>query len=245
MKRHVTGECLYKLKVYMSVASTRTEAYKRLAEEYGVSVAAIKTAASRACLTLPPHSLQYSFTIEEEDAIAAICIKNARQGTPLTIPDFIEMLSRYKNFPDGHRFSRHFVSDFVDRHSSLLKIGAGKVTSPTRSLDNMDKLTEKFIADLTPLIESNTLNKNNMFVFDETIIGDSDVKQLFIGERRKSGGGSITVFKRRSKALGCFIPFSKCDGTTPFRVFITKDGKPEESGDSPSKPVPNVKVIRT
>jgi len=74
-----------------------------------------------------------------------------------------------------------------------------------------------------------------MFVFDETIIGDQDYQQLCLGERRKSGGGSPTVYKKRGSVAGSFIPISKCDGTTPFRVFIARDVRGKKRGSSGGK----------
>lgn len=72
------------------------------------------------------------------------------------------------------------------------------------------------------------MNKRNTFVFDETVIGDSNSPPVVIGERRKSGGGNINVLRIREKTLGCYIPFSMPDGTTPFRVFIFKSGSGKE-----------------
>ena len=68
------------------------------------------------------------------------------------------------------------------------------------------------------------MNKRNTFVFDETVIGDCCKIPLVIGQRQKSGGGNINVLRIREKALGCYIPFSMPDGSTPFRVFIFKSG---------------------
>ena len=56
------------------------------------------------------------------------------------------------------------------------------------------------------------------------VIGDSLYVPVVIGERRNSGGGNINVLRIREKALGCYIPFSMANGTTPFRVFIFKSG---------------------
>ena len=66
--------------------------------------------------------------------------------------------------------------------------------------------------------------KRNTFVFDETVIGDCCGIPVVIGERRNSGGGSINVLFFCEKALGCYIPFSVPDCSTPLRVFIFKSG---------------------
>jgi len=73
-------------------------------------------------------------------------------------------------------------------------------------------------------MKRNTLNKNNPVVFDETVIGNNSYVPVVIGERRKSGRSNMNVLRIREKALGCYIPFSMPDGTTPFRVFIFKSG---------------------
>ena len=56
---------------------------------------------------------------------------------------------------------------------------------------------------------------------DETVIGDSVAVPLVIGERRKSGGDSNNFVHTRQARLGCFIPFSMLDGTTPLPRFLS------------------------
>ena len=225
----------------MSNASTRRGAYAKVAEEFGVSVGAIKMMASRAGLTSRVHSLQYSFAKKEEEGIVAICIKYARRGEPLTVHDFIELVSRYKKYPKNRRFSRTFVR----RHRTSLCMKPGKLTSPTRVSDLRLQQTEEFINKLDPLFERNIINKKNLFVFDETVIGESDVQQLVVGEHRKSGGGNINVFKKRIPALGSFTPFSRCDGTTPFRVFVQRVGKSPKRGRPKRGTVHKEKAVHT
>ena len=118
--------------------------------------------------------------------------------------------------------------DFIEKHKEALSSKPAKVTSPARSSDVMDKNVEEFIAEFSPVAESGTII-NNLFVFDETIIGDPDVKQVLVGERRTSGGGNVNVYEKRGTVLGCFLPFSRCDGTTPFRVFVSKDASLKNS----------------
>ena len=59
MQKKVTSEVLYRLKWYMSNASTRNEAYQNVSGEYHISVSTIKNAASKAGITSPMHSLRY------------------------------------------------------------------------------------------------------------------------------------------------------------------------------------------
>ncbi len=70
----------------------------------------------------------------------------------------------------------------------------------------MDQETEKFIAEVEPLIDRNTINKKNLFAFDETLIGDPVGKQLRIGETAKGLVVETSMcFQKRGKALGTFI----------------------------------------
>ncbi len=226
----------------MSDPSTRDTAYLRTAEEFGTTVDALRMDASRAGIVSKFKSMRYSFGPKSEDALKQICMKYARRGKPLTIPEFIELASRFKGLPKNERISRGFVTKFIKRHGKILWTKPGKVTSPMRSSDVMIQEGEKFISDLDPLFMTNTVNKNNLFVLDETVIGDCDCRQLFIGERRNSGGGNINVYRKRGKALGCFIPFSLCDGSSPFRVFISKEGSRIKAAASEpeSEPVADV-----
>lgn len=243
MPRAATKERLKKLKYYMSNPSTRDTAYLRVAEEYDTSVAALRMAASRAGMVSQFDSLRFSFSPRSEEALRQVCLKYARRGMPLTIHDFIELASRFKDFPKSEKISRHFVRDFIGRHGNILWSKPGKATSPKRSSDVMEQETDKFISDVDPLFEKNTINKSNLFVFDETVIGDSGVMLFCMGERRDSGGGNINAYRKRGKALGCFVPFSLCDGSTPFRVFITKEGSSGKDAASEPQPKPVAKVV--
>ena len=151
-------------------------------------------------------------------------------------------MRKYKSFAETDRISRHFVSDFVKRHDDTLGCNPGKITSSKCSSDVMDQYTDSFIAGIASLFEQKTINNKNLFVCDETMIGDPDVKQLRVGKHRKSGGGNITLFNKRGKVLGCFLPFSRCDGTTPFRVYVTKEKRKKETAVSEVQPDPVIKV---
>ena len=214
---------LREIKKYKRRASTRRNLYPFLAEKYEVSRAYVRLVASRAKLTSREHSLMCVFSEEEEDALVKVCIAYSRRNEAFTIPDFITIASFFKGITEKcDFFSRSFVRTFRGRHSDLLKIQKGKITSPTRNAENMLELTQEFISGLNSSMVSHTINKNNLFVFDETIVGDSISLPLVIGERRKSGGGNLNVVYTREKALCSYIPFSMPDGTTPFRVYIFK-----------------------
>ena len=120
------------------------------------------------------------------------------------------------------------MSGFLRRHDKVVQNSYGKITSPIRCRDTTQEKTKEFISLINRYRRKNTLNKRNTFVFDETIIGDSCRIPLVIGERGKCGGGNINVIRIREKALGCYIPFSMPDGSTPFRVFILRSGSKKE-----------------
>ena len=84
---------LYKLKLYAKRAHTRKGAYALISRNTGRTVNSLRVAASREGLTSRRHSLQFAFSEKEEEALVTACIVHARQGTPLTIRDFIQMAS--------------------------------------------------------------------------------------------------------------------------------------------------------
>ena len=217
---------LYKIRCKMRRSSTRRHLYSTLSEETGRSQGSLRVAAHRAGLTSRAHSLMCSFSQEEEEALLNVCIVFARRGEPFIIDDFLTIASFFnKGFKTGEFFTRSFARSFYMRHSYILTYKKGKITSPIRKVETMLQKTQEFIAMLNSDMVSHKINKNNLFVFDETIIGNSISLPIVIGERRKSGGGAINVFVLNGKALGCYIPFSMPDGSTPFRVYIFRAGK--------------------
>ena len=84
--------------------------------------------------------------------------------------------------------------------------------------------TLDFIASMDEIMATHVINKNNIVVFDETIIKDGGTLPIVIGERKESGGGTVNVIDIKAYPLGCYIPFSMPDGSTPFRVFIFRTG---------------------
>jgi len=223
---------LDKLEEYMRTSSTREQAYRRFAEEFGVTVEAVRNAASQAGLTSWEHSMRCVFSEEEEEMLVCVCLIYARQGTPFTFSLFAELARKVAGRDEDHPFSRHFVSDFVARHPELVK-DYGKITSPTRSPEMMFQMTEEFVDRFSRLVASKKANEKNIFVFDETIIGVSTSQPIVIGEAKPYSGRNINVVKVRESVLGSFIPFSMVDGSTPFRVFIssTKDFPKSEDAE--------------
>ena len=207
----------------MKSASTRHKACSLVAEEFGYSEGNIRKMASKMSLLSSSHSLQFVFSEEEEQVLVRICIVYARQGSPLTIDGFADLASFLAGRDKNHPLSRHFVYDFVDRHEDEIWTKIGKLTSPKRCLSTMLPMTNKFINDFEQLRAEKKLCDKNIFVFDETIIGQKGTLPIVIGERRVSGGGTVNVCRPRERALGSYIPFSTLDGNTPFRVFIINE----------------------
>jgi len=226
VKRRDKQAVLKKCKTLMSRARTRKRFYKNLSEKNGCSLCALRKRISRARLTSKKFSLMCTFSKEEEDALVDVCILCSRDNRPLTIPDFIRLASFFASrFDEAHFFTRSFSRRFLKRHKEVLCKRTGKVTSPTRCSGRMLQKTEEFIEELDPFMASHHMNQKNIVVFDETIIGDDVSLPVFMGERRKSGGGNLNVNEPRQVALGCYIPFSMPNGSTPFRVFIFRTGK--------------------
>ena len=135
-----------------------------------------------------------------------------------------------ENVGESQNFTYGFLYSYIGRHSAVLSTKTGKLTSPTRSSKAMLEKTHEFISSLDRLMALKIINKNNLFVFDETIVGDCVSPPKFVGERRNSGGGNLNVIQTRAPALGSYIPFSMADGSTPFRVFILRTGKKKRKG---------------
>ena len=113
---------------YASHSPDRSTAYLKASRKSGVSVAALRSAASRAGKEKPRRSLKCAFSEEEEDLLEAVCVLYARRGKPLSYNDFIDIATKFAKRDEEHRFSRIFVKEFVRRHESVLRISSGKIT---------------------------------------------------------------------------------------------------------------------
>jgi len=147
-KSQPARECLDDFCRYAAEASTRKGLYGRMLTENGVKKAALCMAAKRAGAVSPTHSLKFTFSEEQEEALAVVCLLHARQGTALRIRDFIELASFLAGKKDGHKFSYRFVHEFVSRHSASICIKSAVITSPKRSLETMKSKTLDFIRAL-------------------------------------------------------------------------------------------------
>ena len=233
-------DCIPQIEEYVKQGFSLTKAFEQVSQETGVSLAALRMAFWREVKESPRRSFKFAFTEEEEKVLVAACMIHAHQGIPLTFRDFIEMASIFAKRDANRPFSRQFVYDFIDRHQDVLCKKNGKITSPTRCLDTTQEKTQDFISLVDMHMKGNTMNKRNIFVFDETTVGDDVSLPIVIGMRRKSGGGNNNVFCIREKKLGCYIPFSMPDGSTPFRVFIFASGSKKEGRILPHALVPTV-----
>ncbi len=225
-----TKQSLALLAEFEGKAETRDHLYQRISAITGLSESSIRAAASRAGLTSSSRSLRCILSEEEEDALVEVCVMRTREGSPLTIPAFIKVASIFaRKGENGPQLTHSFVRGFIKRHSDILCKRKGKITSPKRTYEAMLQKTEDFIDEVNNYMAGNRMNSSNIVVFDETIIGDTVSVPVVIGERRKSGGGTINVTYTRELALGCYIPFSMPDGSTPYRVYIFKSGDLKEN----------------
>ena len=230
-KQSRTKLALIELKKLRRRACTRVNLYRYLSEKYGITEASIRSAASKAGLTNKSTSLRHIFSEKEEEALVEVCVSQARGYKPFTIPVFCRVARMFAGTLTGHqKITRKFVSGFIRRHRSILCKKRGKLTSPKRTSETTLAATQGFIDLLDSKMQSKVINSKNIVVFDETIIGDSVNVPVVIGERRKSGGSNNNYAQTRHASLGCYIPFSMPDGTTPFRVFILKDKDLARSG---------------
>ena len=243
-KKRPARELLSQLEEYVGRSPTRKKAYMALAEKEGISADALRMAAKRGGVIDKEHNLRHMFSKEEEESLVLTCLLYARQYTPLTISAFANLATIFAGKPPGKKISRHFVKDFVDRHTDTLRMSKGKITSSKRNFEEMKQNTIEFIESIYECMGGNRMNKNNIVVFDEIIVGDGVYVPLVIGERRDSGGGNINTLATRERALGCYIPFSMTDGSTPFRVFIFKADK-SDTCDCPVAAVEQIEEEET
>jgi len=173
-------------------------------------------------------------------------LRQARQYRTFTVPVFLRVASRFASKVSKTRvLTRKFLECFVKRHRDVLSMKRGKLTSPTRSLLDMMEKTEGFIASLNSQVQRKAMNERNIVVFDETIIGDSVAVPVVIGEHRRSGGNTNNFAQKQDARLGCYIPFSMPDGTTPFRVFIFTKSSLKNADDNFTVSLPeNEKGLR-
>ena len=207
-----------------SEPSTRGKAYEILSEESGLPVELLRLVVSRDGLTDKANNLHLALSPDRENALVVVCLVYSRAGNPLSIRDFISIASKIAGKSEGEVFSRKFVAGFCERHADVLVKRNGTITSKRRCYEQMLQNTLEFIDALDDIMRLNIINKCNIVVFDETIVGDDFSVPIVIGERKDSAGGNINVVRTRELALGCYIPFSMPDGGTPFRVFIFRTG---------------------
>ena len=104
----------------------------------------------------------------------------------------------------------------------------GKITSPKRCIEAMQKNTEDFVESMEMIMDTNIINKNNIVVFDETVIGEGCAPWIVIAEKKDFAGNNANMSLNLGQRLGTYIPFSMPDGTTPYRVFIFREGNLKE-----------------
>ena len=147
---------------------------------------------------------------------------------PLSFNEFIELTSIFAKEEEGKYFSYSFVSEFVDRHTDVLLKRNERVTSPKRCIDTVQKNTKDFVESMEMILATNIINKNNIVVFYETVIGEDCAPYIVITEEKDFADNNANVCQTRGQRLGTYIPFSMTNGSTPFRVFIFQEGNLKE-----------------
>ena len=164
----------------------------------------------------PGFNPAMKFGPKTESILVAICLQFSAIRRPLDdngLSEMIKMLTKEK-------VSKKWIKDFINRHSSLLVRKRGKLFSPKREKPNLLEETDTFISEWGSLIDSGLVNENNLFVCDETRVGMPTTDKNVIGY---SGLESQHVEEWRGEAFCTFLPFSRANGTTPFRAYIFKN----------------------
>ena len=150
-------------KKYRHIASWRSRAYPYLAEKQDLKESSIRSAASRAGLTSKAASLNHIFSVKEEEALVEVCIRQARQYRPFTIPEFCKVAREFAgSLHKRRKLSRKFVCGFVKRHRKVLHTKKGKITSPKRSTSNTLSKTQVFVASVYRNVRRFRMNSKNL-----------------------------------------------------------------------------------
>ena len=75
--------------------STRKGAYANLTADAPCIPHSLCMTPKRAGVVSPTHSLKFTFSVEEEELLAVVCLHHAHQGTPKTIPDFVSLATKF------------------------------------------------------------------------------------------------------------------------------------------------------
>ena len=143
---------------------------------------------------------------------------------PLTINDFFELASLYAKKEEGHYFSYSFVSKLVKRHSHVVMKKEGKVISPRRCIEAMQKNIQDFVESMHMTMTLKIVIKSNLMFFDETVIGEDGSLPTLIAEQKDATENNANVCQTRGQRLSTFVLFSMPDSTTPYSVFILGSG---------------------
>ena len=115
--------------------------------------------AKTAGVVSPTHFLKFTFSVEEDELLAVVCLLHAGQGTPKTIPDFVSLATKFAEKKKDEKFSHCFEHIFIKRHSSALCLKTGIPTSPTRSFETMQQKTEEITMSLNSMFSSMSSTK--------------------------------------------------------------------------------------
>ena len=103
-KRVRAKDWLYKVDFYLKDPTTRPYAYALVAKESGISVSALRMAAHRRGWADSVNPPKLALSAEYEKALVVVCLIHARQSTPLTKSEFIDLASRFAKKEEGQFF---------------------------------------------------------------------------------------------------------------------------------------------
>ena len=87
--------------------STRKDAYKILSFETGRKIPCLRVIINRAGVKDIVGSASLALPPDHEDALVVVCLAHARQGTPMTIQDFLTLASKVVKKKDDELFREH------------------------------------------------------------------------------------------------------------------------------------------
>ena len=217
-----TAGWLETLDVLLANPKDRKTAFSDISELSEMDVSSFQKAYKK---LNPQFSSKTTFTPEEEDIIEIVCILKSKDHQPFNQKGLCLMAKCLFDVDVG----RKWAYGFLERHKETLSFEIPKPLSPIRARVSIVEETEHFIACWSILVKAHRITDQNLFVFDETRIGRD-----FTRDKRVSASGLGNPHQEIAKGqVFCtYVPFSRPDGSTPFRVYIfRKDEKRNNAND--------------
>ena len=213
--------------------SLRHEAFSIVASKHGKKEATFRTWFHRHRDEFPEFCPTMKFGNETEELLVAICLQHAAIRVPLDFKCFQKICFELTQ----SQISRKYMKEFVGRHSDILSLRKGKLLSPKRRTVHLLHETDAFVDEWGYLIDKGLVHERNLFVCDESRIGFPGQEREVITLLNTTGS---CVEQWRGEALCTYLPFSRPDGSTPFRVYIFKNPNFEDESSMMEIPKPNV-----